>query len=310
MLTVGEVHTGLLQNSTALPQAHCVRILSLREGESVLRSQRPTAYAVSPDVPTGVDCWLPSISGRQVRGIGTVQSRAIITGGRVVQASSSADIRRSTTNQRLPWSHYLSHPRHIEAIGKMDWTDLACGFFHRNSPDTLNLGAITARVMDSVQMSGYLDRRPPFRTQRSRLRWTVTVDETKASNGTVVFTVQSDTLRTVDLVVGPEDAESAQALCEDLALHDWLLTSVATVLEIMIGSPSPAAERASRLRPVAEHLLHLWMPGARVAPSMLPVWDVIERNPGFTRQWNASVTWIRDQVAAGTLALLRTVAPA
>src|SRR2546421_1937705 len=90
MLTVGEVHTGLLQNSTALSQAHCLRILSLRGGESALSSLRPTAYAVSPDLPTGVDCLMPSAKHRKVTGIGTVVSRAIVTGGRIVQSSSSA----------------------------------------------------------------------------------------------------------------------------------------------------------------------------------------------------------------------------
>src|SRR5579859_7659553 len=75
MLTLGEVHTGLLQHATALPQAQVSRMLNLREGETVLRSQRPTAYAVSPDLLTGVDCELPSNSGRHVRGAGTVVSR-------------------------------------------------------------------------------------------------------------------------------------------------------------------------------------------------------------------------------------------
>jgi hypothetical protein len=308
MLTVGEVHTGLLQNSTALSQAHCERLLSLREGESVLSSQRPTAYAVSPDLPTGVDCILPSSRGRKVTGIGTVVSRAIVTGGRILQASSITRIRPSGDNQRQPWSHYLAQPGHLEALGKPNWTDMAEGFIHGNSPDSLNVGAITARVVDLVQVSGDLDRQPPFRSQRTRLRWTAIVDESHAEDGKAVFTVQSDTLRTVELLVGPKDAAGAAGLCEDLALHDWLLTTLSVLLEATISSPRPAAEKAARLRPVVEHLLHLWVPGARVAPEMLPVWQDIERSPGFSRQWNASVNWIRDQLAAGTMALLQSVA--
>lgn len=309
MLTVGEVHTGLLQNSTALSQAHCVRILSLREGESVLWSQRPTAFAVSPDLPTGVDCPLPSAKGRKVTGIGTVVSRAIVTGGRIIQTSSSVRIGPSAKNQRQPWSYYLTRPGLMETLGKVDQADLAAGFVHGNSPDSLNLGAITARVMDLVQMSSYLDRKPPFRTQRTRLRWTAIVDEAHADSGSVVFTMQSDTLRTVELRVGSEDAAAAGSLCEDLARHDWLLTTLSALLEATISSPQPAAEKAARLRPVVEHLLHLWAPGARVAPGLLPVWDDIERSPGFTRQWNASVNWIRDQLAAGTMALLQAAVP-
>jgi hypothetical protein len=304
MLTVGEVHTGLIQNATALPQARCERVLNLVEGETVLFSQRPTSYAVSPNLRTGVDCWLPSASGRQVRGVGAVVSHAIITGGRVVQVSSCAAIEGDTANRRLLWSHYLSRPGRLAAIGKVDWPDMALGFLRGSSPNSLNVGAITARVMDRVQTSGELDRRPPFRSQRTRLRWTVMVDEACSAAGSVAFTVESDTSRTVELTVGPEDAAAAMALCEDLALHDWLLTTLSAQLEATISSPRSAAEKSTRLRPVVEHLLHLWMPGARVAPSMLPVWDEIERRPGFTRQWNASVNWMRDQVAAGTIALL------
>jgi hypothetical protein len=46
-----------------------------------------------------------------------------------------------------------------------------------------------------------------------------------------------------------------------------------------------------------EHLLHLWMPGARVDRSLAPLWDVLEREPGFTRQWRTLVRRIRDQLA-------------
>src|SRR5947209_18689985 len=121
MLTLGEVHTGLLQHATALTQAQVSRMLSLREGETVLRSQRPTAYAVSPDLLTGVDCQLPRDRSRQVRGAGTVVSRAIVTGGRILQGSAHTRIIDTRENRRLPWSHYLSNPGQVEAVGKVDW---------------------------------------------------------------------------------------------------------------------------------------------------------------------------------------------
>jgi len=38
------------------------------------------------------------------------------------------------------------------------------------------------------------------------------------------------------------------------------------------------------------------------------VWESIERRPGFTRQWRASVDRVRDQVAVGTAALYNAVA--
>ena len=108
MVTVGEVHTGLLQHGTPLSPDQCVRLLSLREGEPVVRSERPTPYAISPEMLTGVDCQLPSASGRHVRGAGTIATRTIITGGRILQGSSHATVVQGT-HRRL-WSHYLSLP--------------------------------------------------------------------------------------------------------------------------------------------------------------------------------------------------------
>jgi hypothetical protein len=281
-------------------------MLNLREGETVLRSQRPSAYAVSPDILTGVDCRLPSITGKQVRGAGTVVSRAIVTGGRILQGSSYTRVTGSRENRRLPWSHYLSHPGQIEAVGKVDWSDVQRGFVTgRAWPNSLNIAAVSARVMDTVQQSSQLDRRPPFRAQRTCLRWVVqAANETKGT-----FTVQSDTLRTLELRVGPGDIRDAIGLCEDLALHDWLLSTLVSLLELTLTSSRPVTEKISRLRPAIEHLLHLWMPGARVSDEVLPVWQDIERRPGFTRQWEASVNWIRDQIAIGTMALLQTVTP-
>jgi hypothetical protein len=121
------------------------------------------------------------------------------------------------------------------------------------------------------------------------------------------FTVQSDTLRTLELRVGPGDLRDAIGLCEDLALHDWLLSTMVSLLEITLTSTRPVGEKIARLRPAIEHLLHLWMPGARVSDEVLPVWADIERRPGFTRQWDASVNWIRDQISIGTMTLLQAV---
>jgi hypothetical protein len=310
MLTLGEVHTGLLQHATALPQAQVSRMLNLREGDPVLRSGRPSAYAVSPDILTGVDCRLPSNSGKQIRGAGTVVSRAIITGGRILQGSSHTRVTGSRENRRLPWSHYLSQPGQVEAVGRVDWSDVQTGFISGKAwPNSLNIGAVSARAMDTVQQNSQLDRRPPFRAQRTCLRWVVsTASETEAPpRAAGRFTVQSDTLRTLELRVAPGDLRDAIGLCEDLALHDWLLSTMVTLLEITLTSTRPVTEKISRLRPAIEHLLHLWMPGARVSDEVLPVWTDIERRPGFTRQWDASVNWIRDQISIGTMTLLQAL---
>ncbi|MCG5461953.1 SCO2521 family protein [Micromonospora sp. NPDC053740] len=307
MLTVGEVHTSLLQHRTALAQEQSAEVLSLIEGEAVLTSRRPSLYAVSPDVRTGVDCWLPSARKRQLRGVGAVVTRAIITGGRIVQASSVIHV--VAGERRQPWSHYLANPGVLETVGKLDVADLSAGFLHGNDADVLNLEAITGRVLDGVQMSDLLDRRPPLRTARTRLRWTAQTDKRPNRGVSAVVTVDSPTLRTVELVLDPQDVPAAMAgLCEDLALHDWLLTVLSSLVESAVTRSASGQEHVERLRPVLEHLLHLWLPGARVHPRLRPIWDQLEQVPGFSRQWNSSVNWIRDQISVSNMALLRDLA--
>ncbi|PTA48254.1 SCO2521 family protein [Micromonospora sp. RP3T] len=307
MLTMGEVHTGLLQNSTALVQEQTCEVLNLVQGEDVLTSRRPSLYAVSPDLRTGVDCWLPSARNRQLRGVGAVVTRAIVTGGRIGQASSIVQVVGGT--RRRPWSHYLANPGVLETVGQLDPTDLAAGFRQGSAADVLNLEAITGRTLDIVQMSDLLDRRPPLRAARTRLRWTAQVDPEPDATGRATVTVESPTLRTVELVVSPQDVPTAVAgLCEDLALHDWLLTVLSAVVETAVARSVPAQQHIDQLRPVLEHLLHLWLPGARVDPRLLPIWERLEEVPGFSRQWTSSVNWIRDQLTVGTTALVRELA--
>ncbi len=307
MLTVGEVHTSLLQHSTALAQEQSCEVLNLVKGEAVLTSRRPSLYAVSPDIRTGVDCWLPSARNRQLRGVGAVVTRAVITGGRIAQASSTVQV--VAGERRRPWSHYLANPGVLETVGKLDAPDLAAGFRLGNAADVLNLEAITGRVLDGVQMSDLLDRRPPLRAPRTRLRWTAQVDQRSKAAGVAVVTVDTPTLRTVELVVGPQDVPAAVAgLCEDLALHDWLLTTLSALMEIAVTRAVPTREHIERLRPVLEHLLHLWLPGARVHPRLRLIWDQLEQVPGFSRQWKSSVNWIRDQISVANMALLRDLA--
>ncbi|QLQ36700.1 SCO2521 family protein [Micromonospora robiginosa] len=307
MITVGEVHTNLLQHSTALAQEQSSEVLSLVEGEAVLTSRRPSLYAVSPDVRTGVDCWLPSARRRHLRGVGAVVTRAVITGGRIVQASSVIQV--VAGERRRPWSHYLANPGVLETVGKLDSADLTAGFLHGNDADVLNLEAITGRVLDGVQMSDLLDRRPPLRAARTRLRWAAQTGQQPDREVSAVVTVDSPTVRTVELVLAPQDVPAAVAgLCEDLALHDWLLTMLSSLVEAAVTRSASGQEHVERLRPVLEHLLHLWLPGARVNPRLRPIWDRLEQVPGFSRQWNSSVNWIRDQISVGNMALLRDLA--
>jgi hypothetical protein len=308
MLTLGEVHTGLLQNSTSVSQARSVQLLALVLGERVRQSTRPIAYAVSPDRLTGVDCLLATVSKARVRGVGTMVSRAAITGGHVLQGSTFTRVVKGEADRRLPWSHYMSRPGVVETMGKAQQEDLANGFTEtKPALPNLDLGAVSDRLMDEVQVSMGLDRTPPFRMARTRLRWVVTHTSAPAQTR-IHFAIENDTLRTMAIAVDVDDPLSVATLCEDLALHDWLLTTLLELIERSRIGDGSRAHMVDRLRPAIDYLLHLWMPAARVDQAVLPLWESLERRPGFTKQWRALVNRIRDQVAVGTVAQLSAVA--
>jgi hypothetical protein len=267
------------------------------------------AYAVSADRLTSIDCRLPTASGRTVRGVGTVVSRSSITGGHVAQGSAYASVGRSQANRRLPWSHYLTRQGNIETIGKADGTDIASGFVSpAQAAETLDLGSISGRALDAVQRSTRLDRQPPFRTQRTRMRWVVIPTDEVGVEATGTFRIETPMLRTLELVVPRPYLGAIVDLCEDLALHDWLLSTLLSLMDAGLTGPGTRAQRIARLRPAIDTLLHLWMPAARVDEAVLPVWHDLERRPGFTRQWDTSVNRIRDQMTLGTIALLEAAA--
>lgn len=306
LLTLGEVHTGLLQNSTFVTRPQSVDVLSLLPGERVRQSERPIAFAVSPDLLTGVDCRLPSRSGTRTRGVGTAVSRASLTGGHVLQGSTFTRITRTGVNRRLPWSHYLAQPGAVETIGKADCDDVEQGFIGLVAPgQELDLGAISGRVMDQVQKGAGLDHTPPFRAARTRLRWSL---GGPGEDTTIRFTIESETVRTVRVRAADGDVTQVAELCEDLALHDWLLTTLLVIIERSRIGTSSRMQVMRHLRPAIDVLLHLWMPAARVNRSVSALWEQLERRPGFSRQWTTSVDRIRDQVAVSTVALLSAVA--
>jgi hypothetical protein len=309
MLTLGEVHTGLLQHSSSLPSDRSAHALALLPGEQVRRSERPIAYAVSPDTLTGVDCSLPSRSGGRTRGIGTAISRACLTGGHILQGSTFVDVVRSGVNRRLPWSHYLAKPGSVETIGRADPDDLASGFVTAEpAAGTLDLGSMSGRVMDSAQFRAGSDRKPPFKMWRTKLRWTALPARADGAEPRVHFTIEQDNVRTVKVVASVRSVNQVAELCEDLALHDWLLTSLLLIIERSLIGAVPRTEVVRRLGPAIDYLLHLWMPAARVDRSLAGVWESIDRRPGFTRQWLSSVDRVRDQVAMSTLALYSAMA--
>lgn len=315
VLTFGEIHTGLLQNSTALSSERVSALLDLVVGERVRRSERPIAHVVSADRLTGVDCFLPSSTRRNIRGIGTVISHLTVTGGHLVQGSSYATVESVHRHGlRLPWSHYLARPGALEPIGKANPDDIAEGFLDGvRRPASLDIGAISGRGIDQLQASKLLDRKRPFRSSRSVLRWAVLRAPTGAN--TAAFSIDSKTVRSLLLHVDDETAaglpaDAMLALCEGLALHDWLLTTVLSLLDRSLETPTNRPHLVAKLHPAVDFLLHLWMPEARVDAALLPLWESLDGKANLTKQWRTSVNRIRDQLNLSTVGLLEAAVEA
>jgi hypothetical protein len=318
MLVLGEIRTALLRNSASVTPDVARRVLELQLGERVRCSEQPIRYAISPDLLTGVDCRLATSTGRRMRGIGTVVTHASVTGCRVLQGSTHTELAVGGGEHRKPWSHYLSRPGVVEvATRKARPDDIRAGFLERDLPDALDLGAVSERTMDGIQRRPELDRAPPFVARRIALRWTFRAldqpaDNEQAAGATLQahFRVINPAVRTVE-VTAPSTLQipipAVVGLCEDLALHDWLLTTLLELIERGQRTGNGPNQVVENLRPAVEHLIHLWFPGAHVDEALLPIWSGFDRDPGFSRQWEVSVNRIRDQIAVTTARLLGAV---
>jgi hypothetical protein len=257
-------------------------------------------------MPAGVDCALvPAGSSRRTRGVGTVLQHSAITGGHVVQGSAWAALEPAGSSLRQPWSHYLTRPGVVETLGRADWAELAASFAAQDQPiDTLNLAAVAARTLDTVQRG--LARPGPsrLRSARTRLRWLAQAGEDEIP---VRFALRRTDLRVIHLTTAGRSAMELAALCEDIALHDWLLTTLIEAVRKAAPGVLPRDEALRRLAPVIDYLLHLWMPDARGDDFSARVWAALEARPGFTRQWDTLVHRVRDQLSAGAVASLAAV---
>lgn len=305
MLVLGEIRTCMLQNSTPLGRLVVAELLKLMPGERVRLSDRPVAHAVSPTITTGVDCQLRTASRSRCRGVGTVAARAVVTGGRVLQGSAYVRLMPGVADHRLAWSHYLAMLGVVQTIGKFNVPDLADGFLTGHEPgDTLDLGAVSDRIVGTVQRAPQLDHVTALRSRRTRMRWAAVVVESDADRAGGELVIVDDIVRTFKLTACAGDLDKVVAFCENLALHDWILTTLLNIVERAEIDWTSDVVAETRLRPVVGNLLHLWMPGAHVDEAFLPLWHSLERKPGFTRQWEATVARIRDQLTLSTIAAL------
>ncbi|MEU9286500.1 SCO2521 family protein [Streptomyces sp. NPDC048275] len=307
VLVFGEVHTCLLQHGQALTGRGAADLLRLRADERVRLSERPNLYVRSPDVPTGVDCHLPSASGAKVRAVGTVTARATLTEGRLLQAGADCTVTADGPGRRRRWGHYLACPGVVEPFGTLSERDVADGCLgDGRRPGDLDLGAIADRTLTRVLRDRALDKQPPFKSQVTRLRWVALRAADGEGPSLEQFTLAGNGLRTAELrLPAGIPAAAAAGLCHDLALHDWLLTTLVRMVERSRLGSTDGRDALTALRPAVDHLMHLWMPAARVDQPLRPLWEALEREPGFTRQWQILVQRIRDQLALQAAAHLQ-----
>lgn len=301
MVILGEIRTCLLHNSRPLPKAVVSELLGLKPGKRVRVTDRPVNLSVSPKLAVGVDCRLASEPFAKARGIGTVVSHAMVTGGVVLQASARASLARATSGIRQGWSHYARRVGTVEVIGKAGYRQLALGHRAGGAGGALDLGAIGEYLLDLVQRRPQLDHTTVIRARPTWVRWTARCAEDGQAEPVVRLRMEDEMLRTIELVVTVDQLGLAQRFCEDVALHDWLLTTLGNTIDQAARGDDA---RTDILAAAVERLVHLWMPGAHVDPAMRTLWETLEQQPGFSRQWNAQVAQIRDRVSLRTLQAL------
>ncbi|MFE5815414.1 SCO2521 family protein [Streptomyces sp. NPDC056479] len=303
VLACGEVRTCLLPSHQPLDARAAAQLLRLRADEPVRVSERPSMYARSPEILTGVDCRLPASNGSKVRGVGTVAARAALTEGRLLQSTAYFSLPAAGPDVRRPWGQYLVRPGLVEPFGKLPQQATAEGVLRGARRGELDLGMIAEGLLAGLRRHALLDRRVPFKSSPTRLRWVARREADGERASLVNFTVAEGGLRTVEIRL-PEHipAASAAGICEDLALHDWLLTTVQHMLDNSRLGATDGPSVVEILHPVVVHLLHLWMPRAHVDPALGHLWDVLEDKPGFSRQWENLSRRIRDRLALQAVA--------
>ncbi|MEC3914234.1 SCO2521 family protein [Nocardia sp. CDC160] len=313
LVLLGEVRTALLPNSGALAAREASALLSLLPGQRVLMRERPLALAISPSSAVGVDCRLAST--KETRAIGTVAAHAVLVGGRVAQSSACSTVVRAPDKNRRPWSHYLTQVGTVEVWHRITEdapaaVDLTEGFLGGSSATTLDLGSISDRLLTRVRTDRRLDQDPPVRSSATRLRWAARVAPPLGGSvrerAHLSFRLEDETTRSVQIIVPSiRELGFVQRFCEDLAVHDWLLSVLGAALS-EADRPMPERDSTAQLAPLLEQLVHLWMPGAHTPPKLRDLWTRLESDPGFTRQWTAQVGQLRDRLAVATLEALRS----
>ncbi len=270
--------------------------------------ERPIPLATSPDITEGVDCVLVTPRKAEMRAIGTVAIRAVVYGGRILQSSAQTRVVRAASDKRHPWGHYMDRDGVLEVVSKITATtsdDLVEGFLSNKSlPKSLDMKAICDRLLGRIRMDQQLDQSAILRTRATRLRWAARIGH--ADQPRLIFKLGADRIRTV-MISARNEAELARVprFCEDLGVHDWLLTLGSAALADTDLFAKDSRQRIDIIAPMLTQLVHLWMPGAHTPADLSDLWDDLQENPGFTREWQAVVGQLRDRMSLALYESLR-----
>ncbi|MBR7835928.1 hypothetical protein KDL01_21820 [Actinospica durhamensis] len=314
LVVLGEVHTGLITHHSALRRAETERLLAwLVPAGQVLSWERPIPHAVSAPVLTGLDCSLALGigGGKSVRAVGTASSRVALTGGTILQCSTVATVRAAQFGRREGWAHYTSRPGELETLSPQQADHLAEGFLGEGGQrdGVADFGAVCERLARRVQNAPMLEGRSPLLFQWTRTRWAATSAGTvpegaadganaAAETAEAFMRVGEGTDRTLRIQAVRAAVEDLAEFCGDVALHDWILTTVLGYLDEISGA-EPERQLAE-IDLILTRLRHLWMPSARVSTELSVLWSEFERKPGFSRQWQSLVARMSDQIALHT----------
>lgn len=303
-VVLGEITTRLLDNSSPLPIGAARQALELVDGRRPTWRTHPVSRVVADGRPVGVDCDLatgePGKPAR-VRAIGTVATRAVLTGGHVLQATAHARVLTGAATLREHWGHYTTRPGVIEVINKARARELGPAFLAApRSPDLLDLAGIGAGVLDRVGERAELDCEARLKSTPRRLRWAV---EVRPGHGTPTAHVEVDRDGGfwARFAADPADLPAILECCEDLALHDWLLETLQATFE----RAQRVDDQFDELSSAVEYLFHLWNPAAGLAPSVRHVWRALEAGPQLGWEWQATVAQVRDRISLLTLRALQ-----
>ena len=143
----------------------------------------------------------------------------------------------------------------------------------------LDLGAVNVRALAAIQRSEQLDHNPPFRSRRTRLRWSAEVRDVEQE---IVFTLGGE--RPADrAAAGHRDQIRARSptSAPTSPLHDWLLSALLDLVDRAVARSRPAAELIGMLRPGIDHLVHAWMPAAHVSRTLVEIWQEFDLQFGI-----------------------------